>query len=81
MVIATHGRSMCKIKGSGTGGGTLSSSAHAVSSEILSLVDDQARFFKINGPYWGQNLYTGEYQFQLEGSPGLPDVRRNCTER
>jgi hypothetical protein len=63
------------------GGNKLASTAQVVGEEILSLVDDKSGFLSVKGPFWGQNLYTGEHQFQLEASPVLPNVRNNCSER
>jgi hypothetical protein len=80
--IVVNGRSgWGNNKPGDVGGNKLSSTAQVLGEDLLSLVDDKSGFLSISGPVWGQNLFTGEHQFQLEASPVLPNVRNNCSER
>ncbi|GMH50415.1 hypothetical protein TL16_g00769 [Triparma laevis f. inornata] len=48
--------------------------------DTLELINPNRGFFRPDGPYFAQNLYTGEHNLQVALRPQLPNLRKNCSE-
>ena len=55
-------------------------SSNKLVEDTLELINPNRGFFRPDGPYFAQNLYTGEHNLQVALRPQLPNLRKNCSE-